>query len=108
MLKDVVSGLREIIELHETVDEYDKPVYRLPLTYALRLDNATCDMTLIKLDVDTSTHTESNPSRVILKTEHYKLSREIAMVSELSAEAKKYYEAIVLALKEVIMKGENN
>lgn len=108
VLKDVVSGLREVVELHQTIDEFDKPVYRLPLNQALRLDNAQVDMTLVVLDVESATYVESNPSRVRLTAAHYKLAREVAMVSELSAEAKKYYEAIVLALKEVIMKGENN
>lgn len=108
VLKDVVSGLREVVELHQTIDEFDKPVYRLPLNQALRLDNAQVDMTLVVLDVESATYVESNPSRVRLTAAHYKLAREVAMVSELSTEAKKYYEAIVLALKEVIMKGENN
>ena len=108
VLKEVVSGLREVVELHFTTDEFDKPVYRLPLNQALRLDNAQVDMALVVLDVENSTYVESDPSRVTLTTAHYKLARELAMVSELSAEAKKYYEAIVLALKEVIMKGENN
>jgi hypothetical protein len=74
----------------------------------MRLNNATCDMSLYIFDVDSETGVESKPARVILKTEHYKLAREIAVCSELAADAKKYYEAIVQVLQEVIMKGENN
>lgn len=108
ILKDVQTGLREVLELAYTIDEFDKPVYRLPLSYTMRLNNSACDMSLYILDVDADTGVETKPARVILKTDHYKLAREIAVCSELAADAKKYYEAIVQVLQEVIMKGENN
>lgn len=108
VLKDVATGLREVLELAYTIDEYEKPVYRLPLSYTMRLNNSTCLMSLYILDVTNDTCVESKPVQVILKTEHYKLAREIAVCSELAADAKKYYEAIVQVLQEVIMKGENN
>lgn len=108
VLKDVTTGLREVLSLKEGINDLDMPVYKLPLTYALRLNNVACDMSIVKLNVDDSTYIESTPARVILTTDHYKLNRELAIVNELSVEVKQYYEAIVLALKEVIMKGDNN
>lgn len=108
VLKDIETGLLEVLELVYTMDEYEKPVYRLPLSYTMRLNNAQCDMSLYIYDVDSSTGIHSNTARVVLKTEHYKLAREIAVCGELAADAKRYYEAIVQVLQEVIMKGENN
>lgn len=108
ILKDTTTGLRDVVELHNTINDGGHLVYRMPSIATLRITNASVMMSLFILEIDSGTHIESTSVRVILKTEHYQLSSQIAMISQLSADAKRYYEAIVLALKEVVMKGENN
>lgn len=107
ILKDIESGLHEVVELKECTNALGRPVFRIPLTYSLRLNKSHVQMQLMILDVAAQTHTLSNLSpTVVVSTENYKLAREIAMVNELGTNAKTYYEAIIQALQEIVKKGE--
>lgn len=108
ILHDLETGLHEVVELKESTNELGRPVFRVPLTYSLRLNKSHVTMQLMILDVVAQTHTLSDLSPTItMSTENYKLAREIAMVNELGSNAKSYYEAIIQALQEIVKKGEN-
>ena len=107
ILKDVETGLREVAELKETLNGYNKPVFRLPLTCSLRLNNARVEMKLLIVDIATDTMSYSTPVTALLSTQNFKLARETSMVRELSDSIVCYYEAIVKVLQEVIEKGDN-
>ena len=107
IMKDVESGLREVVELHQTISDYNKPVFRLPLTCSLRLTNARVEIKLLVVDVESETMVYSKPVTALLTTQNFKLARETAMVRELSDSVVTYYEAIVKVLQEVIEKGDN-
>ena len=107
ILRDTESGLHEVVELQECTNSFGRPVFRIPLTYSLRLNKTHVTMQLMILDVKAQTHTLSDLSpTVVVSTENYKLAREIAMVNELGVKAKTYYEAIIQALQEIVKKGE--
>ena len=106
-MKDITTGLTEIVELKETVSDYGKPVLRVPLTYSLRIKDAKVEIKIFTLDTESGTGTYSLPEIIYVSTANYKLARETAMVRELSDSVVNYYEAIVKVLQEVIEKGDN-
>ena len=110
IMKDTQTTLHEIIELEATTNGFGDVVYKIPVTYSLRLTQTSVTMQLMILDQETSTVKFSNVSEhaIPISASNYKLSHEIAMMNKLSNTTKVYYEAIVNTLKKIVEKGEKS
>lgn len=109
IMKDTQTALHEIVELQESTNNLGELIYKIPVTYSLRLTQTSVTMQIMVLEKETSVVKFSDVSKpVYVSADNYRLSHEIAMMNTLSKTTKAYYEAIINTLKKIIEKGEKS
>lgn len=107
IIRDVISGMVDIVALEQFTNQFGKPVFRMPIGQQLRINQTTVELKVLIVNMDNGDFSMSDySSKFKMVTENYQIARETAIVHELSTKVAAYYDAIVKVLQEVVQKGE--